>query len=73
MLNLVRALLLSSLNSLTLASLPLKHVIKYCEKVYERNETNLFWSFKNSGEVLNELKSKSFLTSSVSTYDFSTF
>ena len=34
---------------------------------------NLFWSIKNSGEILNKLKSKGFLASSVSTYDFSTF
>ena len=26
------------------------HVIKYCEKVYERSGKNLFWSIKNSGE-----------------------
>ena len=33
------------------------HVIKYCEKVYERSGKNLFWSIKNSCEVLNKLKS----------------
>ena len=32
------------------------HVIRYCEKVYERSGKNLFWSIKNSGEVLNKLK-----------------
>ena len=31
------------------------HVIRYCEKVYERSGKNLFWSIKNSGEVLNKL------------------
>ena len=31
-----------------------------------------FWSVKNSGEILNKLKSKGFLASSVSTFDFST-
>ena len=31
------------------------HVIRYCEKVYERSSKNLFWSIKNSGEVLNKL------------------
>ena len=31
------------------------HVIKYCEKVYERSGKNLFWSIKNSCEVLNKL------------------
>ena len=42
----------------------------YCETVFERNGKNLFWSFKNSGEILN--KYKGFLASSGSTYDFST-
>ena len=36
------------------------HVIKYCEKVYERSGKNLFWSIKNSCEVLNKLKSRGF-------------
>ena len=45
------------------------HVIKYCTTVYERN---LFWSTKNSGEILNKLKSRGFLASGLSTYDFST-
>ena len=49
-----------------------KHVIKYCEKVYERSGKNLFWSIKNSFEVLNKLKSRGFRASSLSTYDFST-
>ena len=44
----------------------------YCETVFERNNKNLFCSFKNSGEILNISKSKGFLASSVSTYDFST-
>ena len=29
-----------------------KHVMKYCETVYERSGKNLFWSIKNSGENL---------------------
>ena len=33
-------------------------VIRYCEKVYERSGKNSFWSVKNSGEVLNKLKSR---------------
>ena len=49
-----------------------KHVLKYCEKVYERSGKNLFWSIKNSCEVLNKLKSRGFRASSLSTYDFST-
>ena len=48
------------------------HVIKYCEKVYERSGKNLFWSIKNSCEVLNKLKSRGFRASSLFTYDFST-
>ena len=40
-----------------------KHVMKYCETVYERSSKNLFWSIKNSGENLNKLKSKGFLAS----------
>ena len=50
----------------------LNHVIKYCTTVYERNGKNLFWSIKNSGEILNKLKSRGFLASGLSTYDFST-
>ena len=34
-----------------------KHVIKYCTTFYERNGKKLFWSIKNSGEILNKLKS----------------
>ena len=48
------------------------HVIRYCEKVYERSGKNLCWSIKNSGEVFNKLKSKGFRAISLSTYDFST-
>ena len=48
------------------------HVIKYCTTVYERNAKNLFWSIKKSGEILNKLKSRGFLASGFSTYDFST-
>ena len=48
------------------------HVIRYCEKVYERSGKNLFWSIKNSGEVLNKLKSRGFRATSLSSYNFST-
>ena len=48
------------------------HVIRNCEKDYERSGKNLFWSFKNSGEVLNKLKSSGFSATSLSTNDFST-
>ena len=48
------------------------HVIKYRTPVYERNGKKLFWSIKNSGEILDKLKSRGLLASSLSTYDFST-
>ena len=50
----------------------IKHVIKYCEKVYERSGKNLFWFFKNSGEILDKFKARDFNATSLSTYDFST-
>ena len=34
--------------------------------------TNLLWSIKTSVDILNKLKSKGFLASFLSTYDFST-
>ena len=46
--------------------------VKYCEKVYERSGKNLFWSIKNSGEILDKLKARDFNATSLSTYDFST-
>ena len=46
------------------------HVIKYCEKVYERSSKNLFWSIKNSGEILDKLKPRNFNLTCLSTYDF---
>ena len=50
----------------------INHVIKYSTTtVYERNGKNLFWSIKNSSEILNKLKPRGFLASSLSTYDFS--
>ena len=49
-----------------------KHVIKYCEKVYEKSCKNLFWSIENSSEVLDKLKARDFNATSLSTYDFST-
>ena len=49
-----------------------RHVIKYCEKVYERPGKNLFWSIKNSGEKVDKLKARDFNATSLYTYDFST-
>ena len=40
--------------------------------MYERSGKNLYWSIKNSGEVLNKLKDRGFQATSLSTYDFST-
>ena len=37
-----------------------------------KGQKNLFWSIKNSCEVLNKLKSRGFRATSLSTYDFST-
>ena len=48
------------------------HVIKYNEKVYENSGENLFWSIKNSVEILDKLKNRHFRASSLNTYDFST-
>ena len=48
------------------------HVERYCNKVNENSGKNLFWSIKNSSEILNKLQSKRNLASTISTYDFST-
>ena len=48
-----------------------KHVVKYCDKVYERSGKKLFWSIKNSGEILDTLKARDSNATSWSTYDFS--
>ena len=40
--------------------------------MYERSGKNLFWSIKNSGEILDKLKARDFNATSLSTYDFST-
>ena len=48
------------------------HVVKYCEKVYENSGINIFWSIKNSTEVLDKFSTLNFHCSAVNTYDFST-
>lgn len=48
------------------------HVKRYCDTVYNNSGLNIFWSIKNSNDVLNKLQSKHFQVSSISTYDFST-
>ena len=49
-----------------------RHVIKYCEEVYEGSSKNIFWSIKNPGEILDTLKTRDFNATSWFTYDFST-
>ena len=41
-------------------------------KRYMKSGKNLFWSIKNSGEILDKFKARDFNTTSLSTYDFST-
>ena len=48
--------------SLNIAQLFMKEMVK----IYN-------WSIKNSGKILNKLKSRVSLASGLSTYDFSTF
>ena len=49
-----------------------EHVERYCDKTFQNSGINLFWSIKNSTEILDKLKSKRNLASTISTYDFST-
>ena len=60
---------LSKLLTLCLTAVK-KHWIRYYDTVYERDGINYFWSIKNSNEVLNKFKSKTFQASKLSTYDF---
>ena len=46
--------------------------LNIAQQFMKEMEKNLFWSIKNSGEILNKLKSRGFLASGLSTYDFST-
>jgi hypothetical protein len=47
-------------------------VERYCDKAFQNSGKNLFWSIKNSTDILNKLQVKRNLASTVSTYDFST-
>ena len=40
--------------------------------MYERSDKNLFWSFKNSGEILDKHKARDFNATSSHAYDIST-
>ena len=42
------------------------------KRYYERSGKNLFWSIKNSGEILDRTKARDFNATNLSTYDFST-
>ena len=42
------------------------------KKLYERSGNTLFWSIKNSGDILDKLKARDFNATSLSSYDFST-
>ena len=57
---------------LTACLTAVKNIISTVKKVYERSSKNLFWSIKNSGEVLDKLKARDFYAISLYTYDFST-
>ena len=46
---------------------------KYCDTAYSRNGVNQMWILKNSKELIENLKSRSFSTvTSIKTFDFST-
>ena len=47
-------------------------VIKFCNKVYETNGVNYFWSIKNSLEVLDKLQAHNGTIFSINSFDFST-
>ena len=49
-----------------------KHVIKFCEQVYERSRKNLFGLKKLVKYILDKLKTRDFNATSLSTYDFPT-
>ena len=48
------------------------HVIIYCTTVYKTNGKKIILVYYNSGEIHDTLKSRGFLASGLSTYDFST-
>ena len=48
------------------------HILNIVKKSMKGPVKNLFWSIKNSCEVLNKLKSRGFRVSSLFTYDFFT-
>ena len=58
---------------ITLGLTAVKNMLSSIVKRYGRDPVkNLFWSIKNSGEILDKLKARDFNETSLSTYDFST-
>ena len=49
-----------------------EHVKRYCDKAYDNSGINLFWSIKNSNEILTKLHNRKYQACTISTYDFST-
>ena len=68
---LVHVQLLSCLFLLLLASLQLKTMSLNIAQQFMKEMEKIFWSIKHSGEILYKLKSRGFLASGLSTYDFS--
>jgi hypothetical protein len=61
------------MNDLWLARISSLGQQKYCEAVYSRSGINHMWILKNSKDLLDNLKSRSFSqVSSIKTFDFST-
>ena len=50
-----------------------KGMLSSIVKRYLRSGKNLFWSIKNSDEILDKLKARDFNATSLSTYDFLLF
>ena len=49
-----------------------EHVQRYCDTTYNNSGIHLFWSIKNSSDVLTKILNKQSQVSTISTYDFST-
>ena len=49
-----------------------EHVRRYCDKIYETSGKDIFWSIKNSTDILSKLENEQNHISTLSTYDFST-
>ena len=48
------------------------HAIKHSEAAFSNSNVNYFWSIKNSSDVIEKLRLRSFQGSQVSSFDFST-